>query len=200
MPLLPLAAWGIPSIKGKPVCGIASPCVISWDFSPCGGDPSASPAGETVLLHPEVAISLSLHFTVSICSTPCIPRSSLCVFSVWDGKQLILASGLGCFMARSGFFFFWRFSLLLPLLQVAQEWSRPGWGQLCGRGMSRSCLALCLGVAVCRGRAGRPGSQQTRLHAVQRSSALGHPQGFCSRHLAVSIARSPVISISNVCV
>ena len=91
--------------------------------------------------------------------------------------------------------------MLLPAVQVAQEWSRPGWGQLCGRGMRRVPILPFAWVWLCAavgGQAWLPA--QTRLHAVQRALPWGIPRVSAPDTLSSASLRSPVISISNVCV
>lgn len=119
----------------------------------------------------------------------CDPVSAY--FLCGDGKQLILSFRLGVFMARSGFFFL-RFRLVAPRCAGGSGMVKARLGPAVRPGHEESPhLALCLGVAVCRG--GRAGLAPSADSAPcgSASSALGHPQGFCSRHLVVSIAPEP---------
>lgn len=108
--------------------------------------------------------------------------------------------------------FFLRFRLVAPHCAGGSGMVKTRLGPAVRPGPEDSPhLALCLGVAVCRGgRAGlAPSAElrllcapelQTQLHVVQRALPWGIPRVSTADTLSSTSLRSPVISISNVCV
>ena len=136
---------------------------------------------------------------------------SLHIFCVGDRKQLILSFRLGVLMVRSGFFL--KLRLVAPCCAGGSGMVKARMGPAVRPG-PEDCphLAPLPGCGCVPRWVGRPGSQrraqaalcppelQTWFHAVRRSLPWGIPMVSAPDTLSLTSLRSPVISISNVCV